>query len=127
MGIGIFGLVMPALEPLFPSAALARTLEEAGCPHPAVVASHGYEEPSLVFLAGTDTVFADASGAADFLRDGLCRFAFIETRDEPLFIKRAATIELRYERGPRIEAFNFSKGRPLTIDVFRSADGRQAQ
>jgi hypothetical protein len=28
---------------------------------------------------------------------------------------------LRYERGRRVEAFNFSKGRPITIAIFRSA------
>jgi hypothetical protein len=35
-----------------------------------LAASVGYEEPSLVFLAGTCTHFTDATGAADFLRRG---------------------------------------------------------
>jgi 4-amino-4-deoxy-L-arabinose transferase-like glycosyltransferase len=126
MGIGVYGFVIPALKSLFPSVALVATLRESDCPHP-TAASDGYEEPSLVFLAGTNTTFTDASGAADFLRDGHCRFAFIKAQDETLFTKRAAAIELRYQRGPRVEAFNFSKGRPLTIDVFRSVDGQKLQ
>src|SRR6202030_3008991 len=93
---------------------------ESGCTHP-VAASAGYDEPSLVFLAGTETRFTDASGAADFLRGGGCRFAFIETHQESAFAERAEAIGLRYERGPRVEALNFTKGRPITIAIFRSA------
>jgi len=119
-GIGIYSMILPRLGPLFPSVALASVLRESGCTHP-VAASAGYGEPSLVFLAGTETRFTDASGAADFLREGDCRFAFVEMHQESAFAQRAATIGLRYEREPRVEAFNFSKGRPITIAVFRSA------
>jgi 4-amino-4-deoxy-L-arabinose transferase-like glycosyltransferase len=120
LSIGIYSMILPTLGPLFPSVALAGVLRESGCAHP-VAASAGYGEPSLVFLAGTETHFTDASGAADFLREGDCRFAFIETHQEPAFALRAEAIGLRYERGPRLEAFNFSKGRPITIAIFRSA------
>ena len=120
MGIGLYSMVLPRLGPLFPSAALAGVLRESGCTHP-VAASAGYGEPSLVFLAGTETRFTDGSGAADFLREGDCRFAFIETHQEGAFAQRAEAIGVRYERGPRVEAFNFSKGRPITIAIFRSA------
>jgi 4-amino-4-deoxy-L-arabinose transferase-like glycosyltransferase len=120
MCIGIYSMILPTLGPLFPSVALAGVLRESGCTHP-VAASAGYGEPSLVFLAGTETRLTDASGAADFLREGDCRFAFIETHQESAFAQRAEAIGLRYERGPRLEAFNFSKGRPITIAIFRSA------
>jgi hypothetical protein len=120
LSIGIYSIILPTLGPLFPSVALAGVLRESGCTHP-VAASAGYGEPSLVFLAGTETRITDASGAADFLREGDCRFAFIETHQELAFSQRAEAIGLRYERGPRVEAFNFSKGRPITIAIFRSA------
>jgi hypothetical protein len=120
MGIGIYSIILPTLGPLFPSVALAGVLRESGCTHP-VAASAGYSEPSLVFLAGTETLLTDASRAADFLREGDCRFAFIEAHQEGAFAQRAEAIGLRYERGPRVEAFNFSKGRPITIAIFRSA------
>jgi hypothetical protein len=67
------------------------------------------------------TRLTDTSGAADFLREGDCRFAFIETHQESAFAQRAEAIGPRFERGPRVEAFNFSKGQPITIAIFRSA------
>jgi len=123
IAIGIYGVVVPALTPLFPSVTLAGVLRHSGCTH-AVAASAGYEEPSLVFLAGTATRFTDASGAADFLREGGdCRFAFIEAGQERAFALRAEAIGLRYSREPPADVFNISKGRRVTIAVFRSAQG----
>jgi hypothetical protein len=121
MAIGIYAVVVPALTPAFPSVALAEVLHDASCPHP-VAASVGYEEPSLVFLTGTSTHFTDAAGAADFLRQGGCRFAFIESRKERAFALRAEAIGLRYNAGPSVEAFNISIGHPITIAVYQSAD-----
>jgi 4-amino-4-deoxy-L-arabinose transferase-like glycosyltransferase len=120
--IAIFGFVFPALGYLFPSPTLARVLREAGCAHP-VAAAVGYQEPSLVFLAGTDTRLTDSVGAAEFLRGGECRFAFIESRHEKNFAQRAEAIGLRYTGGPRVEAMNFSTGQPITIAVYRSREG----
>jgi 4-amino-4-deoxy-L-arabinose transferase-like glycosyltransferase len=120
MAFGIYGVVVPSLNSGFPSVALTQVLKEANCEHP-LAASVGYEEPSLVFLAGTETRFTDASGAADFLYQGGCRFAFIEARQERAFALRAEAIGLRYDRGPRIEGYNISIARPIDIAVFQSA------
>ncbi len=120
--IAIFALIVPALGHLFPSAALARILRDSGCPQP-VAAAVGYHEPSLVFLAGTATRLTDAAGAAEFLRGGECRFAFIETRQERSFAQRAEAIGLRYTGGPHVEGINISTGQPITIAVFRSVGG----
>jgi 4-amino-4-deoxy-L-arabinose transferase-like glycosyltransferase len=117
--IAIFALIVPSLGQLFPSPALARVLREAGCARPQAVAV-GYQEPSLVFLAGTATRFTDGLGAADFLDGGECRFAFVDTRQERSFSQRAEAIGLRYTAGPRIDAINISIGRPITIAVYRS-------
>jgi 4-amino-4-deoxy-L-arabinose transferase-like glycosyltransferase len=120
MAIGIYAVIVPSFVAAFPSVTLAQVLRDSACEHP-VAASAGYEEPSLVFLAGTATRFTDADGAADFLRQGSCRFAFIEARQERAFALRAEAIGLRYDRGPRIEAYNVSIGKPITIAVFASA------
>jgi 4-amino-4-deoxy-L-arabinose transferase-like glycosyltransferase len=119
IAIAIFSLILPSLGQLFPSVALARVLRDSGCPQP-VAAAAGYQEPSLVFLAGTSTRLIDAAGAAEFLRGGDCRFAFVEARQEKSFAQRAEAIGLRYTRGPRVEGINFSTGSPVTIAVYRS-------
>jgi 4-amino-4-deoxy-L-arabinose transferase-like glycosyltransferase len=123
IGVGVYAVILPSLALAFPSVALANVLRSASCPHP-IAASAGYEEPSLVFLAGTATRLTDPSGAADFLRAGGCRFAFIEARGQRAFALRAQAIGLRYKAGPRVRGFNISNGQWLTIAVFEPAELR---
>lgn len=119
--IAIFALVVPSLGQLFPSVTLARILRDSDCGQPAAAAV-GYQEPSLVFLAGTGTRLTDTAGAAEFLRGGECRFAFVEARQEQSFAQRAEAVGLRYTAGPRVDAINISTGQPITIAIYRSAD-----
>ena len=119
MAIGIYAIVVPSLEPAFPSVALAEILHDAPCAAP-LAASAGYEEPSLVFLAGTKTLLTDAAGAADFLLPGGCRFAFVEARQQRAFALRAEAIGLRYNRGPLVEGYDISIGKPVSIAVFET-------
>jgi 4-amino-4-deoxy-L-arabinose transferase-like glycosyltransferase len=123
LSIGVFSITLPWLRPVFPSVTLANILHHANCADP-VAASAGYEEPSLVFLAGTNTRLTDASSAADFLRQGSCRFAFIEARQERVFALRAEAIGLRYERGPSVQGYNIATGKPIDVSVFQSTAGQ---
>jgi hypothetical protein len=120
--IALFGLVIPALPQLFPSATLAGVMRESGCAQP-LAAAAGYHEPSLVFLTGTATRLTDAAGAADFLNGGDCRFAFIESRQERAFAQRAESIGLHYSPARRVDAINMGIGRPITIAVYRATGG----
>jgi 4-amino-4-deoxy-L-arabinose transferase-like glycosyltransferase len=119
IAVGAGGFIIPALSPLFPSPALARVLHESGCAHP-VAAAAGYEEPSLVFLAGTSTRLTDPASAADFLQHGSCRFAFIEEGQQEAFTARAQAIGLHYDRRASVEAFNLGRVGPVDIAVFQS-------
>jgi 4-amino-4-deoxy-L-arabinose transferase-like glycosyltransferase len=115
--IGIYGIVLPSLTPAFPSVALANIVRGATCPHP-IAASVGYQEPSLVFLAGTATRLIDASSAADFLSRGGCRLALIDADNQRDFALRAEAIGLHYRAGPTITGFNLSNGHKVTITAF---------
>ena len=119
ISIATYGIVMPSLGAAFPSLALAQVLRGADCDKPAAAAV-GFHEPSLVFLLGSETRLTDGTGAADFLRLGGCRFALIEQRQERGFLRRADAIGLRYAQGPRIDGFNISNGRRISIAVYRS-------
>ena len=119
IAVGAGGFIIPALSPLFPSPALVRVMHESNCAHP-VAAAAGYEEPSLVFLAGTSTRLTDAASAADFLQQGSCHFAFIEERQEQAFTARAQAIGLHYDQRASVEAFNLGHVQPVEIAVFQS-------
>jgi hypothetical protein len=85
------------------------------------VASAGYHEPSLVFLAGTRTRLTDGTGAAEILRQGECRIAIIEARQERAFAQRAERLGLRYSlRGRLDNGFNINGGRAIHFAIYRS-------
>ncbi len=121
LAVAIYGVVVPALTPLFPSAEVARALRNVVCVGPKAAAA-GFHEPSLVFMTGTSTVLTDGSGAADFLGQGSCRFALVEARSERGFAQRAEAIGLRYNVATRIDGYNISQGRAISIAIFRSED-----
>ena len=119
LAAGVYGVVIPSLTTLFPSAEVARALRNVVCVGPKAAAA-GFLEPSLVFMTGTDTLLTDGSGAADFLSQGSCRFALVESRTERSFIQRAEAIGLRYNAPTRIDGYNISQGRTVSIAIFRS-------
>jgi 4-amino-4-deoxy-L-arabinose transferase-like glycosyltransferase len=119
LSAGIYGVVMPSLTTLFPSAEVARALRNVVCVGPKAAAA-GFHEPSLVFMTGTATQLTDGSGAADFLAQGTCRFALVELRSERSFVQRAEAIGLRYNAPTRIDGYNISQGRAISIAIFRS-------
>ncbi len=116
-----FGIITPSLRPLFPSAMLARVLASDPCEYK-IVAAAGYFEPSLVFLVGTSIRSTDGAGAAEVLREGICRFALVESREQRAFGQRAEALGLRYAPLPRVEGINISNGRSISIAIYRSAN-----
>jgi 4-amino-4-deoxy-L-arabinose transferase-like glycosyltransferase len=119
LAVAIYGVVVPALTPLFPSAEIARALRNVVCVGPKAAAA-GFHEPSLVFMTDTSTLLTDGSGAADFLGQGSCRFALVEQRSERGFVQRAEAIGLRYNVASRIDGYNISQGKAISIAIFRS-------
>src|SRR3984893_13674408 len=119
LAMAIYGVVVPALTPLFPSAEVARALRNVVCVGPKAAAA-GFHEPSLVFMTDASTLLTDGSGAADFLGQGSCRFALVEQRSERGFAARAEAIGLRYNVATRIDGYNISQGRAISIAIFRS-------
>lgn len=123
LSVSVYGIIVAALTPLFPSPEIARALRNVVCVGPKVAAA-GYHEPSLVFMTGTSTLLTDGPGAADFLGHGSCRFALVESRSERAFAQRAEAIGLRYNVATRIDGYNFSQGKTISIAIFRSEGTR---
>jgi 4-amino-4-deoxy-L-arabinose transferase-like glycosyltransferase len=120
ISFAMFGMTFPLIRALFPSYYLVDNLRYAGCPNPEI-ATAGLHEPSLVFLAGTDLVHTDGTGAAQFLSRGGCRVAFVDVRYQRPFAAQAEAIGLRYSAfGAPIEGYNISGGRPVSISSYRA-------
>jgi 4-amino-4-deoxy-L-arabinose transferase-like glycosyltransferase len=121
IAVTVYAVTFPSLPALFPSALVAGALRVGECGSPRVASTGYYQEPSLVFLLGTDTRFTDGAGAAEFLSRGACRFALVDARSERSFVQRADAIGLHYALSQRVDGYNISIGRPVTLNVFRSA------
>ena len=119
IAVCVYRVITPSLAPLLPTVQIARALRGVQCVGPAV-ASAGFHEPSLVFMVGTATRLTNGSGAADFLLQGSCRFALVEWREERAFAQRAEAIGLLYNVATRIDGYNFSQGRAISVAIFRS-------
>jgi 4-amino-4-deoxy-L-arabinose transferase-like glycosyltransferase len=120
VAVTVYAVTLRLLPSLFPSAMVAENIGMTECRPPYVASTFSYQEPSLVFLMGTDTRFTDGPGAADFLRGGPCRFAVVDARSERAFAQRAESIRLRYSLSQRFEGYNISIGKPVALTVFRS-------
>jgi 4-amino-4-deoxy-L-arabinose transferase-like glycosyltransferase len=120
VSIAVYAVTFPSLPALFPSALIAEEVRATGCEQPHVASTFAYQEPSLVFLLGTDTHFTDGVDAAEFLRSGACHFALIDPRNERSFAQRANALGLRYTLVQRIEGYNISIGRQVSLTIFRA-------
>jgi len=123
IAVTIYAITIPSLPSLFPSVMIADEIRASDCPEPQVASTYAYQEPSLVFLLGTGTRFTDGAGAADFLRGRSCRFALIDARSANSFAQRAEASGTRYALGQRIEGYNISVGKPVSLTIFRSQAG----
>jgi 4-amino-4-deoxy-L-arabinose transferase-like glycosyltransferase len=118
LAVGVFGLVEPVLQSLKVSPRLVSAARGAGCPGPQV-ATLGYREPSLVFLAGTGlTMLDDAAGAVRFLAGGGCRVVFVERRFEADFKDAVTKAGVQPALASRVAGFNINGGRRVDIGTY---------
>ena len=125
MAIGIYAVIVPSLDPAFPSVALARRAARFR------LRATGRRQRRLRGAEpGLPCRHQDA-----FHRCGR-RGRFPARRQLPLCLCRRAPgarlcacapkrSGLRYSRGPRVDGYNISIGQPITIAVFQSAARRE--
>jgi hypothetical protein len=116
-----YQLLLPSTRALWISERLAEVARQEGCPA-GNIASMPYQEPSLVFLVGTDIKYVDFRDAVDLLKKGGCAMAFVGQGYMPAFEARAKQENLNYRKVTTVEGFAYNGGRKVAIDVLRSEE-----
>ena len=117
---GLFLFVVPKLDTIWLSPRIAATMGQIRpCPASRLV-SASFTEPSLVFLAGRDTLLTMPQAAAAVLGHDSCAVALVSRRDAAAF-RAALTVPVR--KLGEIDGVNYSTGRRLALSFF-AADPR---
>jgi hypothetical protein len=115
---GLTVLAVPHLTQLWVSEQLKHAVAaaaHAGDPSPTLA---GYEEPSLVFALGADTVLADGAGAADAgAKSG--GLALVEDDEKGPFLARLAELQDDAVAVSEVSGFDYSRGRRVHITIYR--------
>ncbi|QND53682.1 glycosyltransferase family 39 protein [Phyllobacterium sp. 628] len=113
--------VVPAITPIWMSPAINQAFNEAKpCPD-SILASAGYAEPSLVFLAGTKTVLTDGAGAAKhLLGNPSCAIAAVDERNQADFYQNLPQGDKSVVIVGTASGINYSKGRKTTVTLYKA-------
>ena len=122
--IPTFGGILPNMKALWLSRSAAQAVDrqnkfQEGSPR--VVVASGYDEPSLVFLLGTQTRFVSAEQAASYLGrhpDGL---ALVSEEGKDPFLRTASLLNLPARFLESVRGFNYSNGRWVTLALYTAA------
>jgi 4-amino-4-deoxy-L-arabinose transferase-like glycosyltransferase len=121
--IFLFTAIVPRLEAFQVSGRLAEAARSSvSCGDPEFFAS-GYQEPSLVFLTGTNLRRGNGQEAATFLAEGGCRLALIEDRQRRSFRQALRALGFTPESRARITGMNIGGFRPVDIEVYAALPG----
>jgi hypothetical protein len=112
--------VAPRLDDLWVTQRLKHMValtSEPGDPAPALA---GYEEPSMLFAFGADTLLRDGAGAAEAVaRHG--GLALVEDGERGPFLARLAELQADATEKGEVSGFNYSRGRKVHVTVYRVA------
>jgi 4-amino-4-deoxy-L-arabinose transferase-like glycosyltransferase len=114
--------VLPRVQGLAIGPRLIAAAQAAPCRNPKL-ASAGYTQPNILFLGGEDTVIVRGDAAAEFLRLGGCRVAFVESREERAFADRSAAIGLNTVRIGTISGFDYTRMRRVNFQILAAREG----
>jgi hypothetical protein len=112
-------VVAPGLKTLWVSARAASLVGYAQRRNDPPVAVVGYQEPSLVFLLGSETRLTTGEGAAEIgsERGGL---ALVEAREQSQFLSRAESLGALSVPLGRVDGLDYSRGKPVRVTLYRT-------
>ncbi len=117
----LLGGLLPSLKPLWLSSRVAQALLAAGnsprdgvTPGPVTVA--GFEEPSFIFLLGTNTQFGDAESAALAIAQG--RPAVVESRLEGRFQASLVQLGAQARSAGVVTGLDYANHQSLSLHLY---------
>ena len=115
-----FGNTLPRLQHLWMSREIIEGARQAAlCPHVQIIAI-GYHEPSLIFLAGTDTLFpSNGTEAAHQLQENICRIAVIDPTHKSEFLDAFKASDVQPEDSGSIDGLNSGHGGEAKLTLYR--------
>lgn len=118
----VISFVIAGAHYIHPSTRLAEQVQGLES-QPELIAAAGYHEPSMVFLLGTDTLLVEEVEAALLLAEAPGGLAIIEGRKLPKFKETIAALGLTLTEVARIDGFNISKGKDISLHLYRRKQG----
>jgi 4-amino-4-deoxy-L-arabinose transferase-like glycosyltransferase len=112
-------VIAPRLQPLWIAPRLAADLK-THAPAAAPVALVGYAEPAAIFLIGAGARLTDAASAARMRERGS---AAIVAADALVAFRAASPADCPAQEKTRIDGYNYSKGRPVSLYLFAPCEG----
>ncbi|CAM5590025.1 Undecaprenyl phosphate-alpha-4-amino-4-deoxy-L-arabinose arabinosyl transferase [Mycolicibacterium aubagnense] len=119
----LIGLIVPTLAPIWLTPRIVAAIQENKPCENSVLASSQYHEPSLIFMAGTNTRLTDTQGASSHLAaDPACALALVPVADEPALQSALASSGKTATRLKEIDGINYSSGDKLALGLYKVAN-----
>ena len=112
----VLGYELPRLSPVWIAPRVVAALPERGG-----LGTVGFSEPSLMFLAGTDTQWLLAADAPAALASGRVRTLLVGDRDRAAVLDAAARAGVRLQDVAEVPGVNYSRGRRVVLTLYRLA------
>jgi len=110
----VLGLELPRLAPLWLAPRVVAALQGTDR-----LGAVGFAEPSLMFLAGTDTQWLLAADAPSALASGRIHALLVGDRDRAAVVAEAAREGIPLQQVAEVDGLNYSRGRSVALTLFR--------
>ncbi len=111
------GFIAPSLDQLWLSRSAAGLVHANASPEVAIAVA-GYNEPSLIFLLGTQTRIVPGGAAALFLAGDPHAMALVEGREEGPFRQALAHLSKRPRILGRVSGLDYSNGKLMVLTLY---------
>jgi len=116
----VFGTTFPALSRLWMTPQVVQVAEKVKPCSELKIASAAYNEPSLIFLAGTNTsVINDGAAVAELMKRDACHLGLVEKKHEEAFSAAFKKSAMRPEALAHFDGPNIGSGKRVKLTLYR--------